>query len=504
MPATAVAPKQPAELLTGFPPGPKGRFLIGCLLECRRDLLGFLTGCARDYGDVAFFRFMHIPVFVLSNPDDIERVLITESAKFVKSRDYRALAGILGDGLLTSEGEAWRRERRLMQPAFHRENILRYARVMVNHSERAISQWRDGETFDVHEQMMRLTLEIVAECLFGADIRSHSGSVGEALHVVMEGFADYARLAMVVPRWLALPRTSKMGQAVRRLDAALYGIIRERRAAGKIASSEATYVASGAGPNGVGRQRSGGSDGLPPDLLGLLLQAADESGGTMDDRQVRDEAMTLFLAGHETTALALSWTWYFLGQHPDVAAKLACELDEVLAGRTPTPEDLPRLRYTDMVLKESMRIYPPAWAIGREAREPFQAGRFLVRPGTNIFISQWITHRDPRFFPDPERFDPERWRDDPIRRGVLPRFAYFPFGGGPRVCIGAGFAQMEAGLILATIAQRFLLELVPGQSIPLLPSVTLRPRHGIRMRARERTRRKSTVDSPRATSPAAP
>jgi len=206
----------------------------------------------------------------------------------------------------------------------------------------------------------------------------------------------------------------------------------------------------------------------------------------MDDRHVRDEAMTLFLAGHETTALALSWTWYFLGQHPEVEQKLADELAEVLAGRAPTPEDLPRLRYTNMVLNESMRLRPPAWAIGREVRDPFRAGQFLVPPGTNLLISQWITHRDPRFFPEPERFDPERWRDDPIRRGTLPRFAYFPFGGGPRVCIGAGFAQMEAALILATIAQRFRLSLVPGQSIPLLPSVTLRPMHGIRVTIHKR------------------
>jgi cytochrome P450 len=462
--------------MPGLPPGPKGRFLLGSMLELRRDLLGFMTDCARRYGDIVSFRFMHIPVCLLSNPDDIERVLITNSANFVKSRDYRALTAVLGDGLLTSEGATWRRQRRLVQPAFHRGNILRYARVMVDDAGRAVSQWQDGETFDVHQAMMRLTLQIVAECLFGADVSSHAGPIGEALQVVMENFSDYARMAMVLPRWLALPRTSKMGQAVRRLDAALYSMIRERRAAG-------------GGKPSTSRTANAGADfaaDRETDLLGLLLQTQDESGGAMDDRQVRDEAMTLFLAGHETTALALSWTWYLLGLNPEAERRLADELARELAGRAPTPEDLPRLRYTDMVLKESMRLYPPAWGIGREAREAFDAGGFRLRAGTNVFISQWITHRDPRFFPDPERFDPERWRDDPIRRGALPRFAYFPFGGGPRVCIGAGFAQMEAALILATIAQRFHLSLVPGQSIALLPSVTLRPRHGIRVTAHKR------------------
>lgn len=472
MATTAVAAAAPRQPDSGPPPGPKGRFIVGSMLDLRRNLLGFLTQCARDYGDVAFFRFMHIPVCVLSHPDDIERVLVTDSAKFVKSRDYRALTTVVGDGLLTSEGDTWRRQRRLVQPSFHRENILRYARVMAEDSERAVAAWRDGQTFDIHQEMMRLTLEIVAECLFGTDVRSHSGNVGEALQVVMENFSDHARMAMVLPRWLALPRLSKMGKAVRRLDAALYSMIRERR------DAEDTRRAHGTAGNANGTGTA--------DLLALLLRAQDEPGGAMDDRQIRDEAMTLFLAGHETTALALSWTWYFLGQNRDVEQKLAAELDEVLAGRAPRPEDLPRLRYTDMVLKESMRLYPPAWAIGREAREPFEAGGFRLPSGMNVFISQWITHRDPRFFPEPERFDPERWRDDPIRRGTLPRFAYFPFGGGPRVCIGAGFAQMEAALILATIAQRFRFSLVPGQSIPLLPSVTLRPLHGIQVTVHNR------------------
>ncbi|HUI44056.1 MAG TPA: cytochrome P450 [Terriglobia bacterium] len=456
MPAAAVESALPRA--AGLPPGPKGHPLIGSMPELRRDILGFMRGCARDYGNVVYFRFAHIPVCLLTHPDDIESVLVRNSAKFVKSRDYRALATILGNGLLTTEGATWRRQRRMVQPAFHRENILRYAEVMVEFTERTLGGWRDGQSFDVHQAMMQLTLEIVAKCLFGANVAAEAGQVGEALQVVMERFNDYARLAMVLPKWLALPRTSRMGKAVRRLDSIVYAIIQQRRS-------------NPGSPEGSG------------DLLDMLLGQRDEAGAQMDDRELRDECMTLFLAGHETTALALSWTWYLLSQNPEAEAKLSSELRKVLAGRSPAPSDLPHLPYTDMVIKESLRLYPPAWGIGREA---FEAGGFRLPAHTNVFIAPWVTHRDPRYFSDPERFLPERWQDDPIRRGVLPRFAYFPFGGGPRVCVGAGFAQMEAALLLATIAQRFRLSLVAGQRIKLLPSVTLRPKHGVWMRIHAR------------------
>ncbi|HEY6292601.1 MAG TPA: cytochrome P450 [Terriglobia bacterium] len=452
---SVAAPEQKWAGALGLPPGPKGRPFIGSMLELRRDLLGFMTRMARQYGDVVLFHFLHIPVCLLAHPDDIESILVKNSLRFVKSRDYRALAGVMGDGLLTTEGEEWRRQRKLVQPAFYRDNILNYAKVMTDCTERAIGAWQDGGVFDVHQEMMRLTLQIVARCLFGADVSAQAHEVGEALQVVMERFADYARLAMVLPKWFRIPRVSKMGRAVRQLDAILYAIIRQRRS-----------------QNGSGESQ---------DLLSLLLRAQDETGSTMDDRELRDEAMTLFLAGHETTALALSWTWYLLSQNPEVEEKLAGELQQVLDGRVPSPGDLPGLRYTDRVLKESLRLYPPAWGIGRETLEGFEAGGYRLPAGTNVFISPWVTHRDPRFFPHPERFDPDRWQNDSIRQGTLPRFAYFPFGGGPRVCVGAGFAQMESTLLLAAIAQGFRLTLVPGHPIALLPSVTLRPKHGIRM-----------------------
>lgn len=443
----------------GLPPGPKGRPVVGCLFELRRDLLGFLTRAARQYGDVVFFNLLHIPVCLLNDPDDIESVLVKNSSRFVKSRDYRALAGVVGEGLVTTEGEQWRRQRKLVQPAFYRDRVLGYAKVMTDCAERAINSWRNGEVVDVHQEMMGLTLQVVARCLFGADVSAQAHEVGQALHVVMEDFADYARLAMVLPKGFRIPGWSKMGRAVRRLDAIVYAIIRERR------------------------ERKGESR----DLLSLLLRVRDETGQGMDDRELRDQAMTLFLAGHETTALALSWTWYLLSRNPEVEEKLAGELQQVLGGRNPTPADLPQLPYTDRVLKESLRLYPPAWGIGRETLDGFDAGGYHLPAGTNVFISPWVTHRDPRFFPDPERFDPERWQSDPVRQGTLPRFAYFPFGGGPRVCVGAGFAQMEAALLLASIAQRFRLTLVPGHPIKLLPSVTLRPKRGIRMVVQQRS-----------------
>jgi cytochrome P450 len=441
-----------------LPPGPKGRHLLGSAIELSRDWLGFLTRCAREYGDVVFFRFFRTPVCLVNHPDLIESVLVKNHANFVKSKDYRVLRNTLGDGLLTSEGDFWRRQRRLMQPAFHRDRIAAYAAVMTAYAERMLAAWKDGEERDLHRDMMQLTLEIVAKSLFDADVSRDAGDVGAAMSLLLEQFIHQANLAFILPERIPVPGSRKLRQAVERLDKIVYGMIRDRRASGA----------------------------RPGDLLDLLLHAEDEDGNRMSDRQLRDEITTLFLAGHETTALALSWTWLLLAQHPEIDARLAEELHQALAGRAPAFEDIPRLRYTDMVVKESMRLYPPAWGVGRQALAPFELGGYRLPAGTNVFICQWIVQRDPRFFPDPERFDPERWRDDPLRTGALPRFAYFPFGGGPRVCIGASFATMEAVLLLATIAQKFRMTLVPGHPIDLLPSVTLRPKHGVRARLARR------------------
>ncbi len=436
-----------------LPPGPKGLPIVGNVFEPRGDAIGYFTKCFREYGDIVFLRFLGVPLCLLNRPDCIESVLVTQHNNFEKSKDYRALRRVLGNGLLTSEGEFWRRQRKLVQPAFHQERIAAYAEVMVAYTERMLASWKDGQGLDAHEAMMRLTLDIVAKTLFDTDVSREAEDVGAALHVLMGKFFRQAAFALLLPSSIPIPTTRHLQRAVGQLDKVIYEIIRRRRASAAISG----------------------------DLLSVLLQAQDDEGLGMTDRQLHDEIMTLFLAGHETTANALSWTWLLLGQHPEVEEKLAEELRRVLGGRAPAASDLPRLTYTEMILREAMRLYPPVWVIGRRALAAFRLGEYELPAGTNVLMSQLITQRDARYFPEPERFDPDRWRTNDPRNVSLPRFAYFPFGGGPRVCIGAGFALMEAILLLATIAQHFRLALVPGQTIAKLPSVTLRPKSGIRV-----------------------
>jgi len=384
---------------------------------------------------------------------------VTNPANFTKSADYRALARILGNGLLTNEGKPWQRQRGLIQPAFRRENILSYAPVISRAASRMLDSWTGGESRNVHADIMAVTLEIVAQCLCGANVAGVTGRVSKAMEVVTDRFMTDAGQALLFPFDLPDFLAPARRNAIRDLKEIVNTIIRERRA----------------------------SPQPPGDLLNTLLHARDAEGHPMSDAQLRDEVMTLFLAGHETTAIALSWTCYLLGQHPQAEAKLVEELNAVLGDREPTPEDLPRLRYTEMVLKESMRLYPPVWRIARKAIEDCEIGGYRVTSGTNIFIFQSLTQRDSRFFANPDEFDPERWRQDPVRSGKIPRFAYFPFGGGPRVCVGAAFAMLEATLLLAMIQQKFHLDLVLGQLVKPLPSVTLRPKHGIRVTLHRRT-----------------
>jgi len=454
-----VKPKSPSEPLSlskrrsKLPPGPKGLPILGNVLEPRGDAVGYFTKCVREYGDIVFLRFLGVPMCFINRPEYIESVLVTQSQNFEKSKDYRALRRVLGNGLLTSEGEFWRRQRKLVQPAFHQDRIGAYAEVMVRFAEKIVASWQDGQMIDIHEAMSHLTLDIVAKTLFDTDVSHEAEDVGSALDFLMRKFMRQAGFAFLLPKFVPIPTNKRLQRAVRQLDRVIYGIIGQRRASG---------------------QMSG-------DLLSVLLQMQDDQGVGMTDKQLHDEIMTLFLAGHDTTANALSWTWLLLGRNPEVAVKLRVELDQVLGGRAPTPTDLPRLPYTDMVLRESMRLYPPVWIIGRRALKPFRLGEFELPAQTNVLMSQLLMHHDARYFPDPERFDPERWSAGDVRNGALPRFGYFPFGGGPRVCIGAGFAMMEAVLLLATIAQRFQIDLIPGQTIEMLPTVTLRPKSGIRV-----------------------
>jgi cytochrome P450 len=441
-----------------LPPGPKGVPLFGSVFEPRGDSIGYLTRCAREFGDIVFFRFLGVPACFVNRPDYIESVLVTQNNNFVKSKDYRAMRRVLGNGLLLSEGEFWRRQRKLIQPAFHQERIAAYADIMTGYTDRMLASWSDGQTLDIHAAMMHLTLGIVAKTLFDADVSREAEDVDAALTVLMGKFLKQAGLALLLPAWVPLPTSRLLKRAVGRLDKVIYGIIEQRRASG---------------------QMSG-------DLLSVFLQAHDDEGVGMTDRQLHDEIMTLFLAGHETTANVLSWTWFLLGQNPEVEEKLIQELGRVLGGRVPTPADLPQLVYSDMVLRESMRLYPPVWVIGRRALAPFRLGEYELPADTNVLISQLILHKDPRYFPEPLAFNPDRWRANDSRTASLPRFAYFPFGGGPRVCIGAGFAMMEAVLLLATIAQQFRIQIAPGQKVKMQPTVTLRPRNGIPVTLRQR------------------
>lgn len=416
-----------------------------------RDPLGFLVRVARTEGDLVPLRFVGMNAVLIAAPEDIERVLVGEHRKLVKDRFTRDLSHLLGKGLLTSDGDHWRRQRRLAQPAFHRERIAAYAQTMAEATSERLTSWRVGTVIDVHEEMMQLTRDIVCRTLFGTQPGPEMQRVNEAIAAALDRFAEPLYTLVPSLEKIPLPLSRRYRRAVRILDRVVYELIRRRRL-------------------GEGDER---------DLLSMLLAARDEDGSRMTDEQVRDEVMTIFLAGHETTAIALSWTFYLLSKNEDICRALGEDARGVLGDRPATLDDLPRLQLTEQVLHESMRLYPPAWIIGREVVEPFELRGRRLEKGAQLWMSQWVTHRDPRNFDDPEAFRPSRWENGLAKR--LPKFAYFPFGGGPRLCIGNTFALMEATIVLATIAARYRLTLVPGQKVMPFPSVTLRPKPGVRV-----------------------
>ena len=435
-----------------LPRGPRGNLISGHLPAFKKDWLGFVTQVAREYGDIVQLRLGPKRVVLVSHPDYVEEILVTNNRNFTKDFTLRLYKAVLGNGLLTSEGDFWLRQRRMIQPAFQRHKIAAFGETMVGYTERMLAGWRDGAVVDLHAEFMRLTLEIAAKTFFDADVSAEARDVGDALERALHCINARFNSLYWVPEWVPTPNNLQLRRAVRRLDDILYRFIGQRR-------------------------KSGEDRG---DLLSLLLHARDEDDGSrMTDRQLRDEAMTLFLAGHETTALALSWTGYLLAQHPEAVAELDAELRAVLDGRPPPVADLPRLKFTERVITESMRLYPPAFGMGREPIEDCTIAGYPIPAGRPIFFHQWVIHRDPRFFDAPDQFLPNRWADGLAQR--LPKYAYFPFGGGPRLCIGNTFAMMEASLVLATLAQRFHLRLVPEHPIELWPSITLRPRYGIKV-----------------------
>lgn len=433
-----------------------GNFLFGTLREFRKDPPTFLAKIAREHGDFVALRLGRQNVFLASDPDIIRDVLVTHQTKFKKSRILERARVLLGDGLLTAEGEHHKRQRRLVQPAFHRDRLAGYSSAMVHCAAASRERWKAGAPLDVFKEMMRLTLAIVGRTLFSADVESEADEIGVALaqvfdlfEVILLPFSEYLEK-------LPLPAVRRFRRARARLDQTIYRMIAERRASGEDTG----------------------------DLLSMLLLAQDEDDQRrMTDQQVRDEALTLFIAGHETTANALTWAWYLLSQNPEAEKRFHEEIDSVLGGRLPALEDVPNLRYTGHIFAETLRLYPPAWAIGRKVLEEFQAGPYRVPPDSIILSSPFVVHRDPRWFPEPLAFRPDRWEQEDSSR---PRFAYFPFGGGTRVCIGERFAWMEGVLALATIAQKWRLRLVEGHPVAMQARITLRPRYGMQMIAERR------------------
>jgi len=419
--------------------------------------LDFFTNLARTYGDVTSYRMGGEQLFLINEPRLIRDVLVTHNRNFTKSRGLERSKRLLGQGLLTSEGAMHLRQRRLMQPAFHRDRVAGYGDLMVGYADRMRRSWADGATLDVSREMNRLTLSIVGKTLFDVDVEQQAATVGEALTAVMESFwMTMLPFAEVLER-LPVPKLRRARMARARLDAIIYRMIADRR--------------------------SSGSD--RGDLLSMLLAAQDEDDGRgMTDQQVRDEAMTIFLAGHETTANALTWTWFLLSGAPEVEARVHDEVVRVLEGRLPSIGDLPALSFIERVVTESMRLYPPAWIIGRRAIDEYHVGEYVAPPRSILVMSPYIMHRDERFYHEPERFDPDRWT--PEFRAALPKFAYFPFGGGPRQCIGESFAWMELILVVATISQQCRLRLVPGHPVVPQPLITLRAKHGMRMTVEKR------------------
>lgn len=435
-----------------LPPGPKSNMPGDQLFAFRRDPLKYLVTLAKEYGDICHFHIGLEPLTFINHPDYIRDVLVTHEWNFLKGRGLQRGKRLLGEGLLTSEGNLHRRQRRLSQPAFHHQRIAAYAEIMTRYASKMRGEWKQGETLDIAQEMHRLTLAIVGKTLFDADVEFEAREIGEALAIAVEMFSFLTLPFSEILEKLPLPQMRRFDRARDRLDATIQRMIAERRA-------------------------SGGDRG---DLLSMLLMAQDNEGsGGMSDEQLRDEAMTLFLAGHETTANALTWTWYLLSQNPEVEAKLHEELDTVLAGRTPTMEDVAKLKYTEMVFTESMRLYPPAWALGRKIVTDYKIGDYILPKHTTIIMSQYVMHRDARYYQAPDQFEPERWR--PECREKLPKFAYFPFGGGSRLCIGEPFAWMEGVLVIATLAQQWQMRLMPGHPVALLPRITLRPQFGMKM-----------------------
>ena len=450
-------PLAPSRRRNVLPPGPGASHLVASARQVLRAPLQFLTDLTRTYGDLAYVRFLAWPVYVVNHPDFVKQVLHEHHRSYNKENfDYRLLRPVLGRGLLTNDGASWLQQRRLIQPTFHRQRLAGFGSLMTEATLAMLERWKRcagrGEVLDVAAEMMRLTLRIIGQALFSLDVSAQAHVVGQALWYAN----DYLR-APLPPLFVPTPRNLRLQTTLRRMDALVYDLIAARRR----------------------------SQQDPPDLLSVLLGVRDEETGEgMGDRQIRDDVVSLLLAGHESTCVALSWTWYLLAQHQECEEMLHAEVDAVLGGRLPTVEDLPALPYSRMVLEEALRLYPPAWSFSRNALADDEIGGYHLPAGSMILLCPYTTHRHPAFWEQPEVFDPLRFR--PERATARPHYAYFPFGGGPRLCIGNAFAMMEAHLVLATVAQHYRLCLGANVRVEPEPLITLRPRGGLPMTLAQR------------------
>jgi len=447
-----------------FPPGFQRNLLWFAFRRFRpANPILLFQHLAQEYGDIAHYKIGWNHIVFLNHPDYIREVLVVQNDNFIKERTVQRTKMLLGEGMITSEGAQHRAQRQVAQPAFHRQRIPEYAGIIVRETARARDHWRDGEQRDIATDMMQLTLNVVAQTLFATDLTEESGEEVEELASAINRIMGLYNFLVMLPaaEWLVHVRPPGLAAFVtarKRIDAVVYRMIAAHRRRGS----------------------HGGS------LLDLMLAASPDQSPA-SEQSVRDQVITIFLAGYETVANALSWTWYLLSQNPECERRFHEEIDRELQGRLPTYDDVPRLRYVEMALAESMRLYPPAWAMGRYARHDFHLGDFFLPAKTTVLMSQFITHRDARFFPDPLRFDPERFTPEAKARRT--RLTYFPFGAGARQCIGESFAWMEGVLLLATLGQKWRLRLVPGHRVEPQPLITLRPKYGMKMVVERRTPR---------------
>lgn len=455
----AAEPKRPREPYR-FPPGLKHNLVWYAFRKFRpMEPIGLFEFLAKEFGDIAHYKIGHMHILFLNNPEYIREVLVVQNDNFIKERTVQRMKMLLGEGMINSEGAQHRVQRKAAQPAFHRQRVAGYAEQMVAEAVAVRDSWRDGQEVDLAQEMMRLTLRIVAKTLFDTELGGEVQELTEAINDIMGMYNFLVALpAVEVLIHLRMPGVAGFAKAKRKVDAVVYRMIEAHR-------------------------KRGADSG---DLLDMMLRSEEDfpaESGTANE-SLRDQVITIFLAGYETVANALIWTWYLVSQHPEVERSVHEETDRVLQGRTPTVDDVPKLRYLETVLAESMRLYPPAWAMGRRARNDFTLGDYRLPAGTTVLVSQYVTHRDPRNFSDPLAFDPDRFAFG--GRATFPKFAYFPFGAGARQCIGEAYAWTESILVFATLAQKWRLRLLPGQKIEPQALITLRAKHGTRMQIERR------------------